>query len=554
MHTKQRSVVNKILFLFCFVIGVPVLVNAQINEPSNNAVFPYLARMAQKGLIEWRDYILPIDRNTIVESLVELHKKKEKLSHTELKELNFFLQEFYFDKSNILPEDTALFQQNILSKDVAKRFRAYGARQSSFSLYADPQFGTRYTKYSFGRNNLQYYNGLRLYGKLGNKFGFQISFKDFTEKGDSLLDENSFNPNQGFIAQKRSAREVNYSMLNFSLSYKFKKGQVSIGKENITWGYGESGKLVLSDKSPSIPYLRFDILPFKWLHFNYFAGTLHSNIIDSSRTYVTGTGLNGGIREVYRSKYLFNHSITLTPWKGINFSFGESIVVSDKFDPAYLIPINFFRPYDHYASRQNSNASSNAQIFMMFSSRNNIKNTHVYAKLFIDELRLSTLFDTKNNRNQVGYCVGASVTDVGVNYLTIGAEYTHINPYVYNNLIPTVNYTNHDYLLGDWMGQNADRVILFVKHTPIARLKCKANFQFIRKGESAILLSNQFVGGSPTFLYKKLFSQTDLSLEASYQLIHTLNFFGSVNYQKRFFENSQSINVNSICFGFTYGW
>ena len=56
------------------------------------------------------------------------------------------------------------------------------------------------------------------------------------------------------------------------------------------WGYTENGRMVLSNKAPTYPYIRLDYQPFKWLTFNYVHAFLNSNIIDSVRSYGTGTG------------------------------------------------------------------------------------------------------------------------------------------------------------------------------------------------------------------------------------------------------------------------
>ena len=42
--------------------------------------------------------------------------------------------------------------------------------------------------------------------------------------------------------------------------------------------------------------------------------------------------------------------------------------------------------------------------------------------------------------------------------LTLRLEYTRILPWVYSNFIQTQTYTNSGYLLGDYIGQNADQL------------------------------------------------------------------------------------------------
>ena len=70
-------------------------------------------------------------------------------------------------------------------------------------------------------------------------------------------------------------------------------------------------------------------------------------------------------------------------------------------DPGFLIPINLFKTYDNNKSNYLINAGSNAQYFFQLSSRNQIKNTHLYFTSFIDEFRLSTALDAQKSRNQL---------------------------------------------------------------------------------------------------------------------------------------------------------
>ncbi len=111
----------------------------------------------------------------------------------------------------------------------------------------------------------------------------------------------------------------------------------------------------------------------------------------------------------------------------------------------------------------------------------------MYTTLFVDEIRVGSLFDRAKSRNQLGYNIGFSTTDIGISYLTLGAEYTRIRPFVYRNLQPAQNYTHSDYVLGDWMGSNADRLLVFAKYTPIPRLKCLLRYEYVRKGGTGTL-------------------------------------------------------------------
>ena len=174
----------------------------------------------------------------------------------------------------------------------------------------------------------------------------------------------------------------------------WKWGEFTAGKDFLEWGYGESGKLVLSNKAPSFPFIRLDIHPVPWLRFNYFHGWLTSKVIDSSNIYTTLSGrFEHGLS--YRNKYIASHTLTITPLKGLDISLGESIIYSDKLQISYLMPLMFFKLADHYLSNYDNNIGNNSQFFAGISSRNHIKNTHLYGTLFIDEISIENLFNSQ---------------------------------------------------------------------------------------------------------------------------------------------------------------
>jgi hypothetical protein len=88
----NKIVRNSILLLFLLV-----QINAQaqtVFESHHSEVYPYLYRMAQKGLINFQDIIRPISRIQISNALDSLNSKQAQLSKIEKDELAFYLQEF----------------------------------------------------------------------------------------------------------------------------------------------------------------------------------------------------------------------------------------------------------------------------------------------------------------------------------------------------------------------------------------------------------------------------------------------------------------------------
>jgi hypothetical protein len=496
--------------------------------------------MAQKGLIQLNDLIKPINRVDIQFALNELNLKKEQLTPIEKLELSFYLQEY-----RSLNTSDSTFQ--IIKKDINNRWRFFNIVNSNFELYADPVIGVNRIS-TDNKNTNQLSSGFEIWGSMGKhkKWGYQVYYRDFTETGNIISNYLNESPIPGkILVGAQTNNSINYSDIRASLNYKFKNGNISFGKDNILWGYGENGNIVLSNKAPSCPNIRLDYNPIKWLNFNYTHAWLNSNIIDSSLSYLNNSGrLDNDKRILFVQKFMATHSIQITPMKGLNFAFGESIIYSDKMDPGFLIPINLFKFYDNNRSNYLIEAGSNGQYFFSINSRNQIKNTHLYGTLFIDEIKVSAIFDKKEKRNQLGYTLGASITDVLIPYLTIGAEYTRVNPFVYDNLIPAQTYTSYGFNLGDWMGDNFDRAILYARYNPLPKLYIYGRVQKIRKGGIGSIYEQYVLQPQPAFLNNIQYNRTDWLLQVKYEWINNLYLNSSV-------EKFQNKNIYQL--GISFG-
>jgi hypothetical protein len=529
--------------------------NAQaVFENPNHPVYQFLARQAQKGNINFDDLIQPVSRKEISTLLNYLQDSVTTLSVKEKKEVAFYLNEYSEFNPNY--KDGTHY---IWGKDQYDNRALLNVKKDDFIFRADPALTYEYTG---GQNKGVYKQatGLAFWGQAGKHFSFQAYFQDINESGKGVDSLKRFSPETGIqrtanLNNKSTA--VNYSDVRGNITYAWNNGFISIGKDQLLNGYGQEGRLILSDKAPSYPYIRLDYSPLKWLHFNYSLASLQSGIIDSARTYNKGNSLYGNNREIYVQKYMASHSLNFLPIKGLELSVGESMISSDQFDPAYLIPLLFYKAYDQYASRYKITTGSNGQFFFQASSRNHIPKTHLYATLFIDEIRLETAFNSATSRNQLGFNIGASTTDILIPYLTAGLEYTRINPFVYNNFIPAQTYTSQTYLLGDWIGQNADKVIAWLSYNPMPRLITTAQLVYVRKGMEGTLLDQYFASPQPKFLQQgPVQSQTQISLEAKYELIHRLYTRLAYQHQRGVIDPQVQTSAvpNQVSLGVSYGF
>ena len=538
----------------CFLILVFFItyqLHAQIVfEDHRSEIYNYLYRMAQKGLISFEDHIRPLPRKQIIQALDSLEKQTQTLTVLERKELQFYQKE-YSDLKAPVQSNTDL---RILRKDGYGRLRGMSVRNQQQLLNVDPVFIAGVIGGN-GRNVKRSGTGLNVWGQSG-KWGYQLFYEDINESGTGIDSLRAFTPEIGIIRRDTSNKKSqNFMQVRGAISYGWKNGSVSIGNDRLLWGYGENGRVILSDKAPSYPYLRLDYRPFSWLSFNYAHAWLNSKLIDSNRTYGTGNTVFGGERKVFIPKFFVTHSILVRPIKGLDLAVGESIVYSDRLDAGYFVPVVFFKMYEINANNSSILSGSNGQIFFQASSRNHIPGTHIYGTFFIDEMRISTFFNRAKRRNQSGYTVGISKTDLLLPYLTATFEYSRITPFTYRNLIPAQDYTHHGYSLGDWMGNNADRLLFSLKYTPIPRLKTFVRYQQVRKGGAGTLEQQYFQEPQPSFLFNHQFTQKEWFTGISYEWINNLTLYANFrSLRTHIIADNSSKNDKILSAGFTFGF
>ncbi|SKB93144.1 capsule assembly Wzi family protein [Daejeonella lutea] len=521
-------------------------------EDPKNSIHQFLSRQAQKGNIEITDFILPLSRKEIAADLAILKDSVHKLSATEQKELDFYLREY--SEFSGRPDDTTTF----LKKDPAGRWRFLSVDTRDFLVRGDPVISLE-TIQGREKSIIKNAAGIRFWGHVGKRFAFQAYFADITETGKGIDTVKQFTNETGIVRTANvnpDAKTLNYTELRGNLAYNWNNGSVSFGNDQLLYGYGENGRIISSDKAPAYPFLRLDYQPLKWFRFHYAHSWLQSGIVDSNKSYPKGNTIYGDEREIYRPKFMATHSFNFFPLKGLALSIGESMVYSDRLDVGYLIPVMFFKAYDQYASRYKINSGSNGQFFLHASSRNHIQRTHLYGGLFIDEIRLSEVFNKAKSRNQIGFNLGASVTDVLIPYLTLGIEYTRINPFVYQNLIPAQTYSHQNYTLGDWIGQNADRTTAWVKYNPMPRLTTSIQLNYTRKGEDGSLENQYYAEPQPKFLAGNVTTQKQMLIEVKYEIINQLRVRGSYLKQAGIIRPAMQPKAvaNEIRLGISYGF
>ena len=520
----------KIKLVFFWLFTLPYFLSAQIvYEPLNKDVYAYLERLSNKGIIELSSLVKPLSKKYISEKLIEVKSKIEMLTNLEKDELEFFEKDYFFEIHGFVEENNDKKYLSYFESDEAGRFRFFSYGDKTFKFIAFPILGINSTFQDRNRN-VHSWMGISAYSYLLNNIGIGLSFETHNERGNKLDIERDFTPESGIIPEVHDyGKDIAYTELTSSISADWNWGDFIIAKDYIEYGYEKFGKLVLSNKTPSFPYIRLDLNPVDWFKFTFFHAWLSSLVIDSVK-------LNAYNRDIYRNKYFAWHSLTLTPLKGLDLTIGESVVYADRIELIYLMPFMLYYLADEYISdRHDKPGDANQQIFLTLSSKDHLPNTHVYGTIFIDELTIggingSLFINTtyggatlRRQRTQLGFTVGLSVTDLPIDNLTFAAEYTRINPFVYGHHDSTQTYRNSSYLMGHWMGHNSDLIYLDLNYRFIRGLEANLWGAYIRKGSSDY--SDQYTSNfQPHFLFGLRTNYNYYGLNLRYELLHELNF------------------------------
>lgn len=523
----MKSTLLKIFFCGFLFLQLSNL-HAQ-NFTHQASVVEFLDRMAQKGNIVFNNFMKPVDRTQVYHLLEKLQTNPNLLA-IEKQEVSFYIALYKFDNINLNPVSSKEIQPNFsyLNKNIQYQPHAFVYTDKDFRVMADPVI--EFTKQTYSKHSSINSTGFQIMGYAGKRIGFQFSVRDINEKGDydSTRIENNL---PGFNRKPTTSNNLlNYSQMNATISYRLNKGMITAGQDKNVIGFGQMGNIVLSDKAPSYPFVRLQYQPTSWIKFNYMHAWLQSGVLDSTKSYGLGNTVYGGKRLIYVPKFMATHFIELMPMRGLSFNIGESIVYTDNIELPFIIPISFFKAYDNSRFGDNISSGANGQIFMGFSSRNQLPKTHLYGQLFIDEIRAESIFNQSKSRNQWAYQLGASVTDFYLPTMTLTAEFTRVNPFVYRNFIPAQNYTSAGFSLGDWMGSNANRIYLAAQYKPKAKLSVKTYYMLMDKGGPGTIQDQYFGSPQLKYGYDPIYKRTELGLEAYYELYNNVQFkFSHIN-------------------------
>lgn len=425
---------------------------------SNKGIYEFLDEMAGIHIITVNSAIKPYSRDFIAKKLAGIEEKVDLLNQRQIKELNFYLKDYH--------------KEIIRGRYTPHRLDLFYYSDSTFLLSATPVLGI---KYFSNKNGSAYHrwNGGEAFAYIGNHFGFYASLRDNYET--QRLSDRSF-LTQRIGGAYKDGNE--YSEMRGGISFSNSWLTIAMVKDHFTWGNNYNGANIFSERTPSFGQIKVNIHPVKWFEFNYVHAWLASDLVDSLRSYQ----LTNVTRLVYHPKYLVANMFTLIPFKGLHVSLGNSTIYSDLgFNPAYIIPVFFYKSLDHTYTTSNY-GGQNAQMFFDISSRQ-MKHFHFYLTGFIDEISIRDMFNRERHSNYFSIKAGTRITNFLIDNTSFTVEFTRTNPAVFQHIIETTTFESSGYNMGHYLRDNSQEIYLDFAYRPIRTMKLEFFYNHVKKGD-----------------------------------------------------------------------
>jgi len=597
---------KKIFILVIFLFTLSTKAQVVYEDINNIGIYEFLDELANLKVIEINSVVKPYSRAYIAEKLKEAHertsgqtdkqtgKKTVILNKRQQKELLFYWQDYQVDlrcKSTITNYELRIQNEEYESGNqqpvtnnqqlttdnkqpttdcpveydhklgflfkkkptfaVPLNPLAFQYKDRLFTLSVRPILGITYMVNENGSALHKYWGG-SMFGYIGKNFGFYANLRDNNESVGLEYPE-YFTLRQGQIYKPGSKSGMDFSEMKGGIVVSWNWGSFGLVKERIMWGNNYHGANILSGKAPSFPYIQLHLKPAKWIDFTYIHGWLNSNVIDSSRSYYNGSQY----RIVYKNKYIAANIFTLIPWRRLDISFGNSIIYSDvNIQPAFLIPFMFFNSIDAVNSDVNNDAGQNSQLFFDISSRQ-IRHLHLWVTLFIDELKVSRIFD-RDALNWTSWKAGFRVSDFPLQNISFTAEWTKTNPITYKHYIQTTTFSSNDYCMGHYLRDNSQEIYLALAFKPFRGLHFNISYTLAQHGDD-YPDDRSYDYSTLRFMKNTIWQNSEIAVSARYEYTGNSYFFlqylnssrqGNVMYQPEFMHGKSNTIVAGVNIGF----
>jgi len=337
--------------------------------------------------------------------------------------------------------------------------------------------------------------GFVIEGDIGKSVSFYSTFAEnqaiFPNYLDAKIRKTKVVQGQGY-ARDFKETGFDYAMASGYVGIKPAKHflvQFGHGKHFIGDGYRS---LLLSDNAFNYPFLRIQTSFWRVQYTNLYAEMQDINYFEN----------NGISHYGYAKKYMSSHYLSTNVTSKLNIGIFESVIWRVNhapgvrgFDVNYLNPIALLRPLEFsIGSPDNALVGINAKYELPLKS-------YLYGQLVLDEFKLNEMKSGNDWwGSKYGYQLGAKMYDaIGLENLTLQAEYNLVRPYTYAHHDPRQNYAHYNQPLAHPLGANFSEKLFIINYRK-DRWVARAQIMIAKYGDK--------IKGDPTSYGKDIYMST----------------------------------------------
>ena len=447
------------------LINVPL--NPDISD-FNTETYRFIHRLLNKRVLSGvARGSLPFTRKQVASFLMDVSQKQEKgeieLSVNDQKRLNALLA-FYAEAGTQTAPNRRLHLMT-LTDDSTYRF--------SFDLRAAQQEITRLvdnvSEIPADEGNMHITTLYpHLYGQFEESFAFTTDMAYRFLYGnifdDLYPDESKYRQLEGELKIGQKYRTA----INAYLKFNFPWFELQLGQDNLQWGPGYHGNLLVSPNPIAIDMLKVQTT-YKTITFIGFTGILEDRADEINEKYISGHRLEGYF------------------WDRFGLGISEVIIFGNRFEPGYLNPVNIYLINEQTISRADSRVPGSGDNILINADirLRPIDNFEIYGELMVDDGNPISVF--KHWDTKFGILGGIYLTDpFGLPDTDFHVEYTFINQYTYTHVNPVNVYKHFTSVIGHHIGSDADNLWIELRRRFTDKLETVFGYELERHGEGDI--------------------------------------------------------------------
>lgn len=522
-------------------------------------VYDFVDELITDGYVCRQTAVKPYTRTQIAGMLVEAQAADSLMNKRQRKALAYYLDVFALERDTMVSRYVQYTDRRTFSLSLANPQFSYMSKNKMFKMTIEPILGMDLYGSKKGAVIKRWY-GAELRMDIAKHVSVWGSLRDISWNGTALLSDKYY---AGEYAKIDGAKLTKPQYLNPLPGVQYKEadyggdfsdsrggialyswwGRVALERENIRWGDAYHCSNILSGHNPAVPMLSLQLTPCKWFQFDYFHAWLVSNVLDSTNYYIEHADSGTDVKQ-YRphNKFMAANMFTFTPVKYVSFSFGNSIVYAEpNVQAIYFIPIAFYKSLDHLLTKGLRTQNQNSQAFASISVRP-WDHIQLYGSFFLDEFKLSRLKKSSAAKNPVSYLVGFNWSGWPLKGLSVRGEFMRSYIACYTQSIDVLDYTSNSYLMGHYMGDNAQNIHVEVAYRPVRGLRVALSYtndtkynsySYMRRGISEAISQKPFD--------KAIYRNDEVSLNGVYEVHPSMYLRLSLVYNNsRGYDNTES--------------